>query len=75
MIRHRALALALLFGLRPVHAQDVGGLRALLEGRIARAPAGAAIGLYYRSLAGSDSLLLNASRGGEPLLGTLLPDD
>ncbi len=22
-----------------------------------------------------DSLLLNASRGGEPLLGTLLPDD
>jgi beta-lactamase class A len=60
MIRHRALALALLVGLRPAHAQDLGALRALLEGRIARAPAGATVGLYYRSLAGSDSLLVNA---------------
>ena len=60
MIRHRALAFALLVGLRPAHAQDLGALRALLEGRIARAPAGATVGLYYRSLAGSDSLLVNA---------------
>ena len=60
MIRHRALALALLVGLRPAHAQDLGALRARLEGRIAQAPAGAAVGLYYRSLAGSDSLLVNA---------------
>lgn len=60
MIRHRALALALLFGLRPAHAQDLGALRALLEGRIARAPAGAAVGLYYRSLVGTDSVLVNA---------------
>ncbi len=60
MMRHRALVLALVFGLRPAHAQDLGALRALLEGRIARAPAGAAVGLYYRSLSGSDSLLVNA---------------
>jgi len=60
MIRHRALAFALLVGLRPAHAQDLGALRALLEGRIARAPAGATVGLYYRSFAGSDSLLVNA---------------
>jgi len=60
VIRHRALVLALLFGLRPAHAQDLGALRALLEGRIARAPSGAAVGLYYRSLSGSDSLLVNA---------------
>src|SRR3989475_5803963 len=60
MIRHCALALVLLLGVRPVHAQDLGALRARLEGRIAQAPAGAAVGLYYRSLAGSDSLLVNA---------------
>jgi beta-lactamase class A len=60
MIRHRTLALALLVGFRPAHAQDVGALRGLLETRIARAPAGASVGLYYRSLTGSDSLLVNA---------------
>src|SRR2546426_8659730 len=60
MLRHCALGLALLLGVRPVHAQDLGALRARLEGRIAQAPAGAAVGLYYRSLAGSDSLLVNA---------------
>src|SRR2546425_752052 len=60
MIRYCALALVLLLGVRPVHAQDLGALRARLEGRIAQAPAGAAVGLYYRSLAGSDSLLVNA---------------
>ena len=60
MIRHCALALVLLLGVRPVHAQDLGALRARLEGRIAQAPVGAAVGLYYRSLAGSDSLLVNA---------------
>src|SRR2546426_10184504 len=60
MIRHCALALVLLLGVRPVHAQDLGALRARLEGRIAQAPAGAMVGLYYRSLAGSDSLLVNA---------------
>src|SRR3989442_11822579 len=60
MIRHCALALVLLLGVRPVHAQDLGPLRARLEGRIAQAPAGAMVGLYYRSLAGSDSLLVNA---------------
>ena len=60
MIRHRALVLALLLGLRPAHAQDLGALRARIEGRIAQAPAGAAVGLYYRSLSGSDSLLVNA---------------
>src|SRR2546427_3774557 len=60
MPRHCALGLALLLGVRPVPAQDLGALRARLEGRIAQAPAGAAVGLYYRSLAGSDSLLVNA---------------
>src|SRR2546428_3726696 len=60
MIRHCALALVLLLGVRPIHAQDLAALRARLEGRIAQAPAGAAVGLYYRSLAGSDSLLVNA---------------
>ena len=60
MIRARALALALLVGVRPSHAQDLGALRARLEGRIAQAPAGSVVGLYYRSLTGSDSLPLNA---------------
>src|SRR3989475_9409746 len=60
MPRHCALGLALLLGVRPVPAQDLGALRARLEGRIAQAPVGAAVGLYYRSLAGSDSLLVNA---------------
>src|SRR6266851_1374960 len=60
MIRHCALVLALLLGLRPAHAQDLGALRARIEGRIAQAPAGAAVGLYYRDLSGSDSLLVNA---------------
>src|SRR2546428_10724659 len=60
MIRQRVLVLALLLGVRPVHGQDLRALRARIEGRIAQAPAGAAVGLYYRSLPGSDSLLVNA---------------
>ncbi len=60
MIRHRALVLVLLLGVRSAHAQDLGALRARIEGRIAQAPAGAAVGLYYRGLSDSDSLLVNA---------------
>src|SRR3989442_1487470 len=40
--------------------QRLDTLRARVEARIAQAPAGAAVGLYYRSLSGSDSLLVNA---------------
>jgi len=60
VIRHRALVLVLLLGVRSAHAQDLGALRARIEGRIAQAPAGAAVGLYYRGLSDSDSLLVNA---------------
>jgi beta-lactamase class A len=44
----------------PARAQSLGALRTRLETRIAQAPPGAAVGLYYRSLQGPDSLLLNA---------------
>src|SRR6266480_3972771 len=45
---------------RTAHAQDPTALAQRLAERIARAPA-RAVGLYYRSLAGSDSLLLDAN--------------
>jgi len=45
---------------RTAHAQDPTALAQRLAERIARAPA-RAVGLYYRSLAGSDSLLIGAN--------------
>jgi beta-lactamase class A len=44
----------------PLSAQDLGALRLRLEQRVAAVPAGAAVGIYYRSLTGPDSLLLGA---------------
>jgi len=56
----RALAL-LMAGAAPAAAsQQAGGLRAALGARIARAPANA-VGLYYRSLARADSILIDAN--------------
>jgi len=56
----RVLAL-LLAGAAPAAAsQQAGGLRAALGTRIARAPANA-VGLYYRSLARADSILIDAN--------------
>src|SRR6266576_50713 len=45
---------------RTAHAQDPTALAQRLAERIARAPA-RAVGLYYRSLAGSDSLMIGAN--------------
>src|SRR5438094_6702442 len=45
---------------RTAHAQDPTALAQRLAERIARAPA-RAVGLYYRSLAGSDSVLIGAN--------------
>src|SRR5216110_3263062 len=45
---------------RTAHAQDPTALAQRLAERIARAPA-RAVGLYYRSLAGSDSILIGAN--------------
>jgi beta-lactamase class A len=57
----RLVAVFLLAGAaRPGHAQDLAAVRARLEQRIARAPA-RAVGLYYRSLARPDSLLIGAN--------------
>src|SRR5437667_10466150 len=55
----RALAL-LLSGTAAAAAQETSPLRAALDARIARAPA-RAVGLYYRSLTGPDSLLIGAN--------------
>src|SRR6266513_4648508 len=55
----RVLAL-LLSGTAAAAAQETGALRAALDARIARAPA-RAVGLYYRSLARPDSLLIGAN--------------
>ena len=44
----------------PARAQDDAALRGRLEARIARAPA-TAVGLYYRSLARPDSILIGAN--------------
>jgi beta-lactamase class A len=56
----RVLAL-LLAGAAPAAAsQQASGLRAALGARIARAPANA-VGLYYRSLARADSILIDAN--------------
>src|SRR5438067_12937091 len=44
----------------PAASQDAGALRDRLEARISRAPA-QAVGLYYRNLAGSDSILIGAN--------------
>ena len=56
--------LACLLFLASPHAvaahQRLDTLRPRLEARIAQAPAGATVGLYYRSLSDSDSLLVNA---------------
>lgn len=50
----------LLTGTATATAQQAGGLRPALEARIARAPA-RAVGLYYRSLVGADSVLIDAN--------------
>ena len=47
-------------GAGPARAQDDAALRGRLEARIARAPA-TAVGLYYRSLARPDSILIGAN--------------
>ena len=56
----RVLALLLTGTATAVASQQAGGLRATLDARIARAPA-RAVGLYYRSLARADSILIDAN--------------
>src|SRR5438477_7466695 len=61
MFRHWLLLIGVLPGAAaPAASQDAGALRDRLEARIARAPA-QAVGLYYRNLAGSDSILIGAN--------------
>src|SRR5213593_4927213 len=61
MFRHCLLLIGVLPGAAaPAASQDAGTLRDRLEARIARAPA-QAVGLYYRNLAGSDSILIWAN--------------
>jgi beta-lactamase class A len=50
----------LLLSLRPAASQDWGALRTRLDARIRLAPA-RAVGVYYRSLARPDSLLIDAN--------------
>ena len=45
---------------RPLAGQDLGALRLRLETRMARAPA-SAVGLYFKSLARGDSILIGAN--------------
>ena len=56
----RVLALLLTGTATAAASQQASGLRATLEARIARAP-GRAVGLYYRSLARADSIVIGAS--------------
>jgi beta-lactamase class A len=57
----RLVAVLLLTGAaRPGHAQDLAAVRERLGQRMARAPA-RAVGLYYRSLARPESLLIGAN--------------
>jgi len=56
----RLLALLLTGTATAAASQQASGLRATLEARIARAP-GRAVGLYYRSLARADSILIDAN--------------
>lgn len=60
MKRHFLAILAPVMLTGAVHAQDLAALTARLTERMARAPA-RAVGLYYRSLAGSDSVLIGAN--------------
>src|SRR5216110_1823816 len=61
MLRHCLLLIGVLPGAAaPAASQDAGALRDRLEARIARSPA-QAVGLYYRNLAGSDSILIGAN--------------
>src|SRR6266540_3706326 len=61
MLRRCVLLAGLLLGAsRPSAGQDLGTLRQRLAARIARAPA-RAVALYYRSLARSGSLPLDAN--------------
>src|SRR3989454_3695525 len=61
MFRHCLLLIGVLPGAAaPAASQDAGALRDRLEARIARTPA-QAVGLYYRNLAGSDSILIGAN--------------
>jgi len=61
MFRHWLLLIGVLPGATaPAASQQAGTLRDRLEARIARAPA-QAVGLYYRSLARPDSILIGAN--------------
>src|SRR6184192_141933 len=61
MFRHWQLLIGVLPGAAaPAASQDAGAMRDRLEARIARTPA-QAVGLYYRNLAGSDSILIGAN--------------
>ena len=61
MLPRRLVAVLLVVvAARPGHAQDLAAVRGRLEQRIARAPA-RAVGLYYRSLARPESLLIGAN--------------
>jgi beta-lactamase class A len=60
LLRRLVVVLLLAGAPRPGHSQDLAALRERLGQRIARAPA-RAVGLYYRSLARSDSLLIGAN--------------
>jgi len=62
MNRHflTAFVLAALGPPAPAQAQDMAALAGRLAARMARAPA-RAVGLYYRSLAGSDSVVIGAN--------------
>jgi beta-lactamase class A len=54
------LAFLVLLAPSAVAQHPADGLRARIATRIAQAPAGTAVGVYYRSLVGPDSLALNA---------------
>ena len=56
----RVLTLLLVGAVPAAVSQQAGGLRAALGARMARAPA-SAVGLYYRSLARADSILIDAN--------------
>ena len=60
MKRLRVLVLLLTGTVPAATAQQASGVRAVLEARIARAPA-RAVGLYYRSLVRADSILIGAN--------------
>jgi len=60
MFRRCLFAWLVLAAPRPLAGQDLGALRLRLETRMARAPA-SAVGLYFKSLARGDSILIGAN--------------